>query len=247
MIKRFRALLPMTAISALCVAGLTQTAMSQDADPAPAEEEEQILDTVTVTGEQNDDAMAAFRAGDFATAEVAFLDNAMCALRLERNQIASIENIQTNQTRSDIADAAQASSASGATAGSATAGNTSAAPTLNSVSSSSSYDDNQRRERSCENRGFQMYMAGLSQIQLGKTNDALENFERATVMSKTLYDAHYKIGLIKLLQGDNNAAEKQLAKVEGILKRCLDCNVRQEIIDRRDHLAKALSGEISLQ
>jgi tetratricopeptide (TPR) repeat protein len=92
-----------------------------------------------------------------------------------------------------------------------------------------------------------LYFAGLSQIQLGKTNEALRNFERATAASKILYDAHYKIGLIKLLQGDTRTAESELKKIEGILKRCRNCEAKQEIADRVDHLTKALSGEVSLQ
>ena len=86
-------------------------------------------------------------------------------------------------------------------------------------------------------RGRQLYFAGLSQIQLGKTNEALRNFERATASSKILYDAHYKIGLIKLLTGDAKSAESELKKIEGILKRCRNCDdeTKQEIVDRRDH------------
>jgi len=216
-------------------------------DEQDTADDEQILDTVVVTGSQNDNAMAAFRAGDFKTAEVEFLDNATCALRRERNRLAGIESIQTSQTRADIAGSAASSAVSTDANGGVSLDGSSAAQSLNSVSNSSAYNAETRKDRSCENRAFQMYMAGLSQIQLGKTDEALTNFKRSTTLSKTLYDAHYKIGLIMLLQGDQKEAEKQLTKVEGILARCLRCDARQEIIDRKEHLAKALSGEVSLQ
>jgi tetratricopeptide (TPR) repeat protein len=102
-------------------------------------------------------------------------------------------------------------------------------------------------DRTCDARGRQLYFAGLSQIQLGKTNEALRNFERATAASKILYDAHYKIALIKLLKGDSKSARSELQKIEGILKRCRNCEAKQEIVERVDHLQKALDGEVSLQ
>ncbi len=58
-------------------------AIGQDATESAAEAEkssdERVLDTISVTAVQDDAAMAAFQAGDFETAEVEFLDNAMCA------------------------------------------------------------------------------------------------------------------------------------------------------------------------
>ena len=235
-----------------CLAGLSISMMSsmaiqaQETDAATPEEEQQVLDKVTVTGVQNDDAMAAFRAGDYVTAEVEFLDNARCALRIERNRIAGIESIRNSQTQSELSALAGGTSTSVSSDGTVSVDSSSAAQGLNSVSSAGAINKERKSDRTCENRGFQVYMAGLSQIQRGKVDEALDSFERATVLSKTLYDAHYKIGLIKLLQGDEKAAARQLKKVEGILKRCPDCEAKQEIVDRIAHLEKALNGEVSL-
>ncbi len=220
--------------------------------PAQAQEnenpDERVLDTVEVLGIQNDAAMAAFRAGDFETAEVEFLDNAMCALRRERNVFNSIQSAQNNSTRADLFASANANVDSGASSRGATAGSGAQSATgvaaLDSVAArniQSTYD------RTCEKRARQLYFAGLSQIQLGKTNEALRNFERATTDSKILYDAHYKIALIKLLNGDTKTAQSELKKIEGILKRCRDCEAKQEIVERRDHLKMAINGEVKLQ
>ena len=219
---------------------------AQDALDTP-EEEEAVLDAVVVTGGQEDAAMIAFRAGDFATAEIEFLDNARCALRRERNIRASIETSQIEADRADaFADAA--SSNSGASTRGAGAGAPQDIPVGIAASNSiASRNTETELDRTCEKRGRQLYFAGLSQIQLGKTDEALRNFERATVASKVLYDAHYKIALIKLLEGDPKTAESELKKIERILERCRNCEAKQEIIDRRDHLAKAISGEVSLQ
>lgn len=215
--------------------------------PAESETDERVLDTISVTAVQDDAAMAAFQAGDFETAEVEFLDNAMCALRRERNLASSVENAQTSSLRAEVFTNA-ASVDSGASSRGANAGAGQTTPTgVAAVDGIATRNIQNTYDRTCEMRGRQLYFAGLSQVQLGKTNEALRSFEKATAASKILYDAHYKIGLIKLLTGDTKTAESQLKKIEGILDRCRNCEAKQEIVDRRDHLAKAISGEISLQ
>jgi len=228
---------------------LAAPAISAQEEAETEEGAERVLDTVEVTGLQRDAAMAAFRAGDFETAEVEFLDNAMCALRRERNLTSSVENAQIGSLRAETFQNAVGGD-SGASSRGANAGTGSGQQTATgaaAIDGIATRNIQNTFDRTCEMRGRQLYFAGLSQIQLGKTNDALRNFERATVASKILYDAHYKIGLIKLLSGDTKTAESELKKIDGILKRCRNCEAKQEIVDRRDHLAKALSGEISLQ
>ena len=60
-------------ISAISIFGAANVS-AQDETEQSTTGEERVLDTVTVTGVQNDAAMAAFQAGDYATAEVEFLD-----------------------------------------------------------------------------------------------------------------------------------------------------------------------------
>ncbi|MEM6554535.1 MAG: hypothetical protein AAF642_01585 [Pseudomonadota bacterium] len=222
--------------------------MAQESSES-AESDERVLDTIEVQGVQNDAAMAAFKAGDYETAEVEFLDNAMCALRRERQLTASVENARINSVRAETFTNAAGFDSGGSSQG-ATAGTDQTTPTGVAASDGIAARNIQKTyDRTCEMRGRQLYFAGLSQIQLGKTSEALRSFERATTASKILYDAHYKIGLIKLLTGDAKSAESELNKIEGILKRCRNCadDVKQEIVDRRDHLSKAISGEVSLQ
>lgn len=227
-------------------------ALSQEAtgSAAAAEEnrDERVLDSITVTAVQDDAAMAAFQAGDFETAEVEFLDNAMCALRRERNLTASVENAQIGTARAEAFSNAAASN-SGATTQGAGAGAPPQGTAVGIASLSGVRADNVRTtyDRTCEKRGRQLYFAGLSQIQLGKTDEALRNLERATAASRILYDAHYKIGLIQILNGKPGQAKSELKAIEGILKRCRDCEAKQEIIERRDHLQAAISGEVTLR
>lgn len=200
--------------------GFGKTAMAQD---VPEDEDQRVLDAVVVTGVQNDDAMAAFRAGKYDVAEVGFLKNARCALRRERNVSAAIDNARLSNSQPNLDPAVPNGPAQ--------------------------TPDNlpQRTERTCAHRGFQVYMAGLSQIQLGRPEEAKESFKKATALSKILYDAHYKLALIALLDGDQKTAERQLKKIDGILGRCYACPARQEILDRQAHLRKAIDGEVRLR
>lgn len=225
-------------------------AFAQNTDSEITDDEARVLDTVTVTGSQNDSAMAAFRSGDYKTAEVEFLDNAMCALRRERSTLASFEASSLGSERAqNLADSVGTSSGAstrGAGAGQSQDGATAGVATAAARGSRSETKD-QKKDRTCEERAFQIYMAGLSQIQLGKTDDALRNFEKASTFSKVLYDAHYRIALIKLIEGDKKTAARNLKKIESILKRCRDCEARPEIEDRITHLKKALAGGVSLK
>ncbi len=240
--KRFLSTIAIAAAMSLAA----PIATAQD-EAAESESEDRVLDTVEVVGVQNDAAMAAFRAGDFETAEIEFLDNAMCALRRERNVRASVDSAQINSQRAEVftnsttTDSGASSQGANAGAGQTTPTGVAATDGVAARNLRNTYD------RTCDAKARQLYFAGLSQIQLGKTNEALRSFEKATASSRILYDAHYKIGLIKLLTGDTRKAESELQKMEGILKRCRDCEAKQEIVDRIDHLTKAINGEVSLQ
>lgn len=244
----YKSVLSSIACSVFITLSFPALANAQDIDTnVETEDEEIVLDSVTVTGVQNDAAMAAFRAGDYVTAEVEFLDNAMCALRRERNLSATVENARISAQRAETF-ANSTGSNSGASTRGVGAGAQTDTPTGIAASSGVAARNAQTKlDRTCEKRGRQLYFAGLSQIQLGKTEEALRSFEKATVASKILYDAHYKIGLIKILGGDNGGAKSELAKIEQILARCRGCEAKQEIIDRRDHLSKAIGGQVSMQ
>lgn len=219
-------------------------AVAQDGAETVPVEEEVILDTVQVTGVQDDAAMAAFRAGDYQTAETEFLNNARCALRRERNVVASFDSARIEFFRAEtLANSGTVDSGANTRGQTAGAGQTGISP----GASVAARNIQAELDRSCDNRGRQMYFAGLSQIQLGKTDEALRSFEKATAESTILYDAHYKIGLIKLLSGDSQSAESELHKIERILDRCRNCEAKGEIIARRDHLRKAINGEVSLR
>ena len=217
------------------------TVLAQEADDAPAPQEEPV-DEIIVRGGRINPAMEAFRAGDYARAEIEFERNAMCALRVERNRLAAIDQIQSNQTTQALQSGA--SSNGGSSAGAAQAA---PPPPQNSgfqaPATRAAEAEDEVDPGTCTNRGFQVYMAGLSQLQLGRTDEAKRSFERATTYNKNLYDGHYRLGLIALLEENPKGARRQLKTLRRLAKRCRrDCDAREEILARIDDLDARLAG-----
>jgi hypothetical protein len=166
-------------------------------------------------------------------------------LRIERNNQAFVSGLQNSSIDNSLQAIASIQS------GSSSEGNSAA----NSSSLSSSIGRkavNQpgstvERDRTCSNRGYQLYMLGLSQIQLGQLDEAEKNLKTASFLNKNIYDAHYRLALMQLLRNDTTGAEDRLSNIQGVLKRCRDCESREEIVVRIDFLKKAFSGEIKLK
>lgn len=212
-----------------------------------AESEEQTSDKIErieITAISGDAAFQAFNSGNFELAEIEFQKNARCALRAERDKTASIEGFINNQVNQDLS-ANQASNSS----------NQSREPSSQNTSTTSTSqfgrkneDPNEKlRKRTCNNRGLQLYMTGMSQIQLGRVEEAEKNFKTAVVLNKNLYDAHHRLALMKLLREDTDGAKDELSSIRNMLKRCYDCDAREQILASVDFLEKALDGRIKLR
>jgi hypothetical protein len=52
---------------------------------------------------------------------------------------------------------------------------------------------------------------------------------------------------MQLLSNDAEGAQERLSNLQGVLKRCRDCESRDEIVARINFVKKALSGEIKLK
>lgn len=202
------------------------------------------IEVIKVTAQYGDAALKAFNSGDFALAEQKFMENAKCALRRERDMQSFVDGVQNSQVTTEV-------NGGGINTGSSiTDSNASRIEGNSSLGISSKKtlkNKDYARETTCENRGFQIYMAGMSQLQLGRTEDAEESFKRATNLSQNQYDAHHRLALMKLLRQDNEGAKFHLKSIKSMLKRCYKCDARNEILMRIAFLEKALKGEIKLQ
>ncbi|MGJ8681240.1 tetratricopeptide repeat protein [Paraglaciecola sp.] len=201
------------------------------------------IERIAVSGQHADMALRAFNSGDYSLAEIEFKENADCALRAEMNQADYLESFQTGQAN----QLAQAESESARIGTNPSTVNVNI--NTNVTYTPSSGVTQQKlivRERTCENRGFQIYMTGMSQIQLGRSDEAEVNLEQAIKIDKYLYDAHYRLGLMKLLRQDKEGVSKHLSGIESALDRCHNCDFRHKIESRMKFLKHALDGKIKL-
>ena len=224
-----------------CIQGLSY---AQDAKSTTDSTNKEEMERIIVTSQSGDAAMRAFNAGDFTQAEIKFSENAKCAFREERNRQATIEAVQNAQLNQELSGAPSSANSS--------ITDSNASRIDGRFSPASNFKKNQReksvsRDISCDNRAFQIYMAGMSQLQLGRTDEAEANFERAVALSQNLYDAHHRLALINLLRRDNDAAESHLSAIKSMLRRCLTCDARDEILARADFIQKALDGKIRIE
>ena len=238
-VKTRHYLIGLMAVGTLCSGPLF--AAVQD-DPQTNNNDEDI-ENITVTARAGDAAMQAFNAGNFELAEIKFKENERCALRVERNRQAFIEGVRESQISQEV-------NGGGVNTGSSMTDSNAARvegkSSMNAIAAKTQKAEDKVRENTCENRAFQIYMAGMSQLQLGRAEDAEASFERAVALSQIQYDAHYRLALMKLLRQDKSGAEGHLEAINSILKRCYNCDAREEIVRISDFLQKAVDGKIKL-
>ena len=210
------------------------------ASPAHAQENDPDDDVVARATVQVDPAMSAWNAGDFVTAEIEFKQNAFCALRAERNFIAGVESARDSALNSNIsASAGLAPSAAGPDGAAISAAtSTSNAPVGNPGNNFKNKISNTKR--TCEDRGFQLYMMGLSQLKLGKRDEAKASLNRAAAMRKNLFDAHFRLALMEYQDGDLKKANKHFKKLRKLEPKCKGCNSEAEIRAQIEYLDNLL-------
>ncbi len=216
---------------------------AKNQDDSEVNTNDEDIENITVTARAGDAAMQAFNAGNFELAEIKFKENERCALRVERNRQAFVEGVRESQISQEVNGGGVNTGSSMTDSNAARVeGNSS----MNAIAAKTQKSEDKIRENTCENRAFQIYMAGMSQLQLGRADDAEASFERAISLSQIQYDAHYRLGLMKLLRQDRSGAEAHLDALNNILKRCYDCEARDEIVRISDFLQKAVDGKIKL-
>jgi hypothetical protein len=230
-------LCPLTfALCFLFAAPLAAAQETREAQRAPAtagEEAPTASEAIIVEGIRRDRAMDAFLRGDFVTAEIEFKENLHC---IERREM--LQDFAAEQAVAD-AVSAQLSLASGA--GGASFGN---------VGDPQAYNlpDRPERiaERTCYSPEWQSYMIGLSQIQLGKLDEAKRSLYIVARRSNDdfLFDAHFRVGLLELLDGNVDGAERRLSRMQGLLRSCISrgCEVRNDLQEETEYLQRAVAA-----
>jgi len=207
--------------------------------PVWAQEAEPVDEIISRGSIQQDPAMSALHAGDFATAEIEFDKNAFCALRAERNFISGLETARDSSITANVAaDAVGPPQVTGGQGGVSIA---EAGPPPAAQFNSSNFKKNKSAtKRTCEDRGFQLYMKGLSQLKLGKREEAIESLARAAAMRKNLYDAHFRLSLFAYQDGEIRKAKKELKKLRKLQSRYKKGAANKEIKSQIKYLENLL-------
>lgn len=228
--------------TAICFYSVTLPAQAQD---SASESSSETSDEIIAYGtRRRDPAMSAYLAGDYEVAEIEFKANAFCALRAKRNFQAGLDDAEENSIRGDLGITENIAGQPTGGAGGVSA--PSSAPSIASTApiNSSNFDKTQSTDaRTCADRGFQLYMAGLSQIKLGKLKEAKNSFSRAVVLRKSIYDAYFRLALLEYQDGDIKAAKKQYKQLRRLQKNCRKkCEFKAEINGQVDYLKNLLGA-----
>jgi hypothetical protein len=202
---------------------LAAPVVSAQEDPAAESVAVQQEDPVVyVEAWRRDRALDAFLRGDFATAEVEFRKNEQCIRRVELQIDGAIRQGLVEQDR--------------------TTGPQGNGPGIHNLP----LRPEQIRERTCHSKQWQLYMIGLSQIQLGRFEDAKKSLYSVTRMSKEdlLFDAHFRVGLLELLEGDIEKADRRLSHLAGMQRSCRarSCEVDADLTVATTYLTNAVAA-----
>ena len=198
--------------------GATEAQQAAAASTAVQGEEQQV---VVVEAWRRDRALDAFLRGDFATAEVEFQKNVRCIRRSELQLEYSLRQASIEMYR---------------------ASSLMNAPNIRNLPQR----PEEIRERTCFAKEWQLYMIGLSQIQLGRFADAKKSLRTVTRLSKEdlLFDAHYRVGLLELLDGDVESADRRLAHLISMNRSCQArrrCEVGADLEAATAYLTRAVA------
>lgn len=188
----------------------------------PTNELDEVVATGTIRG--GDPAMSAFFNGDFETAEIEFEKNFR---KIKRNEMVLKDSVAATRGNAALSDVRAGTPDVGGQGGAVSArGRTQ----VNLSSLTLNVRKKGEGVLSGNDPGFQLYMAGLSQIQLKKYDAAKDSLRRAIVMNKRIYDAHMRLGVLYLRDGEIAKARKQYKKLEQADRRCKNiCDGKDDI------------------
>ena len=206
--------------------------------PVNAQDTEPVDEIISHGSIQEDPAMSAWNAGDYKTAEIEFGKNAFCALRAERNFASALESARESSISSTVGtNLSQNVTSTGVTSGV----NVSPPPSSSTRLNSNNFKNRTSElKRTCEDRGFQIYMKGLSQLKQGKRNEAKKTLIRAAKMRRSLYDIHFRLSLLEYQDGNIEKANKHFEKLRKLAPKCKGCDAEGEIKAQIQYLKNLL-------
>jgi len=200
----------------------TDDAVVADAPSIDVPEDDGIVSYGIINLDEHD-GLKAFFDGDFEQAEIEFENEYKSLKRYERGRESAVQDaaLATERTRMMAADRV--------IAGASSQDFTTVQP---SVADSSSSSPNIIKKRgggntlltdgkvTYEDFGFTRYMSALSEIKLGKFEEARDSLKTSLHYDETNFDARMRLGLLDIMDRDFEAAAKHLKKIDKQRRRC---------------------------
>lgn len=240
--------------SLIFIAAISVPSAAQNAPDATTETENTEIEEIVTYGQQNwdrHDGMKAFFNGDFKTAEIEFEREFLSLKRFESSRENAANDADIGRDRAD--STAVMNAATGVVAGPGGGVQVQSAPTSapRSGGVSGRFNKKQATGNSLLTDGvityhdfaFTKYMAGLSEIKLGKYDEAKVSLKQSLNHDGKNFDARMRLGLIYVQDRNFEDAAKQLTKLDKMRKKCikLSCDDMKGLNDSTLTLAKAIT------
>lgn len=245
-------LLTLTILAYLCPANIAaQNIIGTEQDQAVT-----TFDEVVVEGRANwtgHEGMSAFLSGDFAKAELIFEREFISLKRAENgrynaaNDAALSLSRSTNTSQGLNNSTAAASNGLGAVSPSGNLTSVNSTPNANTAGNSK-IGRNILNDGKLTYQDFALtkYMSGLSEIKLGKYEEAKKSLESSLHHDKGNADARMRVGLLYLLENNYDRAADHLEALETQRVKCkrISCDEYDEIMEAASTLASEITRKI---
>lgn len=248
---------PIQMISTGLILSLASTSFSfaQSSDQTEDAQIDEIIVKGTTVFDRHE-GLKAFRNGDFEKAEIEFEQEFKSLKRAK-------SNLENSAIAADISfDRAQAQGQAGIGGLGSGGPGGGPPPSANAIVTpdlgvTGTFKSRRSKGRSVLNDGkvtqedfaFTKYMSGLSEIKLGKYEEAKKSLKSSINFDKGNYDARMRLGLLYVLESDFDKAADQLEALEKLRTKCKDksCDEYDNILNSARTLAKGITDKLSIQ
>ncbi len=252
--KAYNKSLKLISTMALSLA-VTTVCFAQSSDQGEDTQIDEIIVRGTTISDKHE-GLEAFRNGDFEKAEIEFEQEFKSLKRAK-------SNLENSAIAADISfDRAQAQGQAGVGGlgsggpggGPPPSASAVATPDLGMTGNFKSKRSKGRfilndGEVTQEDFAFTKYMSGLSEIKLGKYDEAKKSLKSSVNFDKSNYDARMRLGLLYVLENDFDKAADQLEALEKLRTKCKAkmCEEYDDILSSARTLAKGITDKLSNQ
>lgn len=215
---------------------------------------DEIISTGTIVTGQHE-GMDAFFRGDFETAEIEFEKEFKSLKRFERARENAAQDAALSADRAflEVSAGNNAGSSANALGGSAPGQSSNSAAAVNS-GVTSNFTNRRKEGRTLltdgkvtyEDFGLTRYMSGLSEIKLGKYQEAKSSLKQSLRYDESNYDARMRLGLLNVMDSDFEKAADQLEALDKQRRRCerIDCDDIEALREATINLAQQITQAV---